>query len=238
VPVISAHALLAITGLGLWGYYLFSDSTRLAWAAVALLAVVATLGLIMASRWIVVYRTHRTPRLAVAAAGVHLAASSNVQPITTQVRGQLWQPGSAPSSDGHSQVFEFQVVGGFHEHDVSWLEPVLDKARCGVPVGGDLNGEGWVRAPGGVGEGLGVLGADGDEHVDSELASQFTDLRVPGRCVRAEFAHFPENSDAPAAFGHGGEGAQCGAHRFGVGVEGVVDDRHAVAAFDDLHAAG
>ena len=73
VPVISAHALLAITGLGLWGYYLFSDSTRLAWAAVALLAVVATLGLIMASRWIVVYRTHRTPRLAVAAAGAHSA---------------------------------------------------------------------------------------------------------------------------------------------------------------------
>ena len=73
VPVISAHALLAITGLGLWGYYLFSDSTRLAWAAVALLAVVATLGLIMASRWIVVYRTHRTPRLAVAATGAHSA---------------------------------------------------------------------------------------------------------------------------------------------------------------------
>ena len=69
VPVISAHALLAITGLALWGYYLLSHSTRLAWAAVALLAVVATLGLIMASRWIVVYRTHRAPQLAVAAAG-------------------------------------------------------------------------------------------------------------------------------------------------------------------------
>ena len=66
VPVISAHALLAITGLGLWGYYLFSGSTRLAWVAVAILAIVATLGLIMAARWIVVYRAHRAPRVAVA----------------------------------------------------------------------------------------------------------------------------------------------------------------------------
>jgi len=41
VPVISTHALLAVTGLGLWGYYLFSNSTRLVWAAVAILAVVA-----------------------------------------------------------------------------------------------------------------------------------------------------------------------------------------------------
>ena len=62
VPVISTHALLAVTGLGLWGYYLFSDSDRLVWAAVAILAVVAVLGLLMAARWVVVYRTHRAPR--------------------------------------------------------------------------------------------------------------------------------------------------------------------------------
>ena len=67
VPVISAHALLAIAGLGLWGYYLFNGAARLAWAAVAILAIVAVLGLIMAARWIVVYRAHRTPRVAVAA---------------------------------------------------------------------------------------------------------------------------------------------------------------------------
>jgi hypothetical protein len=98
VPVISAHALLAITGLGLWGYYLFSESTRLAWAAVALLAVVATLGLIMASRWIVVYRTHRTPRLAVAAAGAHSAPGSFFNPAA-RIRPAL--PGTpAPGSPG------------------------------------------------------------------------------------------------------------------------------------------
>ncbi|MGH3119739.1 MAG: hypothetical protein ACRDND_01725 [Streptosporangiaceae bacterium] len=83
VPVISTHALLAVTGLGLWGYYLFSDSTRLAWAAVAILAVVATLGLVMAARWIVVYRTHRAPRVAVAAAGAHSATVSFFNPAAT-----------------------------------------------------------------------------------------------------------------------------------------------------------
>ena len=81
VPVISAHALLAIIGLGLWGYYLFSDAARLAWAAVAILAAVAVLGLIMAARWIVVYRAYRTPRAAVAATGAHTASASLFNPF-------------------------------------------------------------------------------------------------------------------------------------------------------------
>ena len=84
VPVISTHALLAVTGLGLWGYYLFSDSTRLAWAAVAILAVVAVLGLLMAARWVVVYRTHRAPRVAVAATGMHSGAVSLFNPAATE----------------------------------------------------------------------------------------------------------------------------------------------------------
>jgi hypothetical protein len=76
VPVISTHALLAIIGMGLWGYYLFSNSTRLAWVAVAVLAAVATLGLIMAARWVVVYRTHRAPQVALATSGAHSAPAS------------------------------------------------------------------------------------------------------------------------------------------------------------------
>jgi hypothetical protein len=83
VPVISTHALLAVTGLGLWGYYLFSDSARLVWAAVAILAVVAVLGLLMAARWVVVYRTHRAPRVAVAATGAHSATVSLFNPAAT-----------------------------------------------------------------------------------------------------------------------------------------------------------
>jgi hypothetical protein len=84
VPVISTHALLAVTGLGVWGYYLFSDSPRLVWAAVAILAVVAVLGLLMAARWVVVYRTHRAPRVAVSATGAHAAAASLFNPAATE----------------------------------------------------------------------------------------------------------------------------------------------------------
>ena len=58
VPVISAHALLAIGGLMLWLGYLLVDEARLAWASVAVLGTVAVLGLIMAARWI-----PRVPRL-------------------------------------------------------------------------------------------------------------------------------------------------------------------------------
>ena len=56
VPVISAHALLGLGGLMLWIGYLVEDQEQLAWATVAALGTVAVLGLIMAARWIGVYR--------------------------------------------------------------------------------------------------------------------------------------------------------------------------------------
>jgi hypothetical protein len=61
VPVISAHALLALGGLLLWISYLLLDEERLAWATVAVLGTVAILGLIMAARWIRVYRAFGDP---------------------------------------------------------------------------------------------------------------------------------------------------------------------------------
>lgn len=62
VPVISAHALLGMGGLMLWIGYLLVDQQRLAWAAVVVLGTVATLGLIMAARWVGVYRAYANPR--------------------------------------------------------------------------------------------------------------------------------------------------------------------------------
>jgi manganese efflux pump family protein len=56
VPVISTHALLGLGGLMLWIGYLLEDQEQLAWATVAALATVASLGLIMAARWVGVYR--------------------------------------------------------------------------------------------------------------------------------------------------------------------------------------
>ena len=61
VPVISVHALLGLGGLTLWIGYLLVDEERLAWAAFAILGTVAALGLIMAARWIGVYRAFAAP---------------------------------------------------------------------------------------------------------------------------------------------------------------------------------
>jgi hypothetical protein len=61
VPVISTHALLGLGGLLLWIGYLLEDQERLAWATVAALGTVASLGLIMAARWVRVYRAFADP---------------------------------------------------------------------------------------------------------------------------------------------------------------------------------
>jgi hypothetical protein len=61
VPVISAHALLGMGGIMLWIGYLLLGQKRLAWFTVAALGAVAVLGLVMAARWIRVYRAFAAP---------------------------------------------------------------------------------------------------------------------------------------------------------------------------------
>jgi len=61
VPVLSAHALLAVAGLPIWLVYLVTDDHKLAWAAAVILGCVAILGLTMVFRWFGVYRAHRAP---------------------------------------------------------------------------------------------------------------------------------------------------------------------------------
>ena len=58
VPVISAHALLAVAGLVVWVAYLITDTPRLAVIAAITLGVVAALGVTMAARWVKVYRVY------------------------------------------------------------------------------------------------------------------------------------------------------------------------------------
>jgi hypothetical protein len=62
VPVISGHALLAVAGLVLWVAFLFVGQQQLAWAAVVVLGTVAVLGLVMAARWLRVYRAAAAAR--------------------------------------------------------------------------------------------------------------------------------------------------------------------------------
>jgi hypothetical protein len=61
IPVLSAHALLGMAGLLMWGIYLLADEERLVWAILADLGAAVLLGLIMAGRWIRVYRTAAAP---------------------------------------------------------------------------------------------------------------------------------------------------------------------------------
>jgi hypothetical protein len=61
VPVISTHALLGVGGLLVWAFYLVTDEDRLAQVSIADLGVVATLGLVMAVRWVGVYRQYAKP---------------------------------------------------------------------------------------------------------------------------------------------------------------------------------
>jgi hypothetical protein len=61
VPLISTHALLGLGGLMAWGLYVLTDAQRLEWATVADLVVVAVLGLVMAARWVGVYRAYSVP---------------------------------------------------------------------------------------------------------------------------------------------------------------------------------
>jgi hypothetical protein len=55
-PVLASHVVLAGGGLLLWAGYLVYDTDDLAWIAVAAILVAATLGIVMAIRWISVYR--------------------------------------------------------------------------------------------------------------------------------------------------------------------------------------
>ena len=54
-PVILGHVLLALTGLVVWVLHLVSGAAVWGWAAVAILAAIATLGLTMFTRWIPVH---------------------------------------------------------------------------------------------------------------------------------------------------------------------------------------
>lgn len=94
VPVISSHATFALCGLGTWVTYLITDDDQFAWVTLAILAAVVTLGLTMASRWLVVYRsTTNQARQPVA------AAAATAGPGGTVV-GHLGDVGGGDSGGG------------------------------------------------------------------------------------------------------------------------------------------
>ena len=66
---IGGHILLALTGMALWTTFLFTRMSRVAWATVGILVVVALLGLVMLLRWIGVHRANRAASPVLASAG-------------------------------------------------------------------------------------------------------------------------------------------------------------------------
>ena len=70
-PVIGGHVLLALSGLVCWVVHLLFGSAPWGWAALGILAGVATLGLTMFTRWIPVHAAY----LAAEAAGSRSAES-------------------------------------------------------------------------------------------------------------------------------------------------------------------
>ena len=78
--MVSAHALLAVSGLVVWLAYLDGGTSGLVWMSVLILAVVAALGLTMAGRWLAVYRMYKAPPAMVVPAGTRGARSPAAVP--------------------------------------------------------------------------------------------------------------------------------------------------------------
>jgi hypothetical protein len=131
------HVMFAVGGLIVWGAYLFFDKDGLTWVAAAALAMAATLGLFMASRWIGVHRAERAHRAGQAAlAGRSLASRE-----------------SAPSAQGDR--FDPAGLGaGFVEP--AYLRPGLSGAGSRFP--GQAAADLGRNEPGRNGRGRGRAG--------------------------------------------------------------------------------
>jgi manganese efflux pump family protein len=67
--VLASHVLLAGSGLVLWAVYLVFDDDEVADISLAVIVIAASLGVVMAIRWIGVYRAGRTRARSVVPAG-------------------------------------------------------------------------------------------------------------------------------------------------------------------------
>jgi len=96
-PVLAGHVVLAGGGLLVWIAYLVFDSSRLAWTAVAALALAATLGSVMAVRWLGVYRADREATWARRPAA-HLSLDNGESTISGDSRAAALAPPAHPGA--------------------------------------------------------------------------------------------------------------------------------------------
>ncbi len=101
LPVILGHVTLAVTGFGVWVVYLLVDRPALAWADVAVLGAIVTLGTAMFARWIPVYRMTgdevRVPVGAVPGAALGAAPGAIPGAAPGAIPGAI--PGAAPARE-------------------------------------------------------------------------------------------------------------------------------------------
>lgn len=106
VPVVCGHVLFAVGGLLAWVIYLITDKSIYSWTAAGALVLVAALGLIMAVRWIAVYRAR--PRQASARA-VAVAYGQGPDLPTARAPTQAWTTGAPGSYSGQGRPRELAV---------------------------------------------------------------------------------------------------------------------------------
>src|ERR1035441_6134531 len=126
-------------------------------------------------------------------------------------------------------AFEVDAARALHEHDVAGGQILEEPAACGFGVGQEKRGD--AARAGGGGQVLGVA-LDADNEVEPGLGGGEATGGVEIGAMLALFQHLAGHQDA-AKCGAGGESANHGAQRLGVGVVAVVEDRGA-GDFDDL----
>jgi hypothetical protein len=92
IPVVSGHVLLAVGGLVVWVMYLLTDMEILAWITLADLALVVTLGLTMAVRWVGVYRAKAPVAAAPARAQHSMVGGGRADDIRPKLGSELAVP--------------------------------------------------------------------------------------------------------------------------------------------------
>ncbi len=105
VLVITGHVLFAVVGLLSWVIYLITDKEIYSWTSAGALAAIATLGFIMAIRWIGVYRAWR--RASAPADSMPYVYGAYTLTAWAKMRG--WPTRTSGSSSGQMRPWELAV---------------------------------------------------------------------------------------------------------------------------------
>lgn len=87
LPLVVGHMLIAVVGLVLWVGFLITGNRGIGWAAVALLPLVAVLGVIMLLRWRRTFRAGRHHHPAEGVAAANRSPEARIRSVNVVVHG-------------------------------------------------------------------------------------------------------------------------------------------------------